>query len=385
MAIHVGVRPRAPAAVLGGFAIAAALVGCGAKPDETGGEAGAAAAATVEAAASAADLAVTLAPVASRELERGLLASGPVTPWEEMQLGVELSGLRVTALHVDVGQQVARGQLLLELDHRTLDSEVRQAEAAHAEAAAGVQLAQVNLKRGEGMAQAKLISAAAFDELRAHLVQAQAREATTRAQRDGVRLRREYATLRAPDAGIVSRRNVQPGQVIAAGAELLALIRQGRLEWRPELPEAELARVQVGDAVRLRDATGASVEGRVRAVSPGVDSAKRTGTIYAELPQPAGLKAGAFVEGRVITDASPGLVVPAAAVVVRDGYPYVFTVDALASDNSGRAHRVRVRTGERVGNLVEVLDGVAAGDRVVVGGAGFLGDGDHVRVVSATK
>lgn len=324
-------------------------------------------------------MAVTLAPVVSQRLERGLLASGPVTPWEEMQLGVELSGLRVTVLHVDVGQQVARGQLLLELDHRTLDSDVRQAEAAHAEAVAGVQLAQVNLKRGEGMAQARLISAAAFDELRAHLVQAQAREATTRAQRDGVRLRRAYATLRAPDAGVVSRRNVQPGQVIAAGTELLALIRQGRLEWRPELPEAELARISVGDLVRLRDAAGVAVEGRVRAVSPGVDSSKRTGTIYAELPQPAGLKAGSFVEGRVLTDASPGLVVPAAAVVVRDGYPFVFTVDPRSSV----VQRVRVRTGERFGDRVEILEGVAAGARVVVQGAGFLGDGDRVRVLDA--
>ena len=323
-------------------------------------------------------LAVTLAPVASRSLERGLLASGPVTPWEEMQLGVELSGLRVTALHVDVGQQVARGQLLLELDHRTLDSELRQADAAHAEAAAGVQLAQVNLKRGQELVASRLISAAAFDELRAALVQAQAREATTRAQRDGVVLRRGYAELRAPDAGIVSRRNVQPGQVIAAGTELLALIRQGRLEWRPELPEAELARVEVGDVVRLREASGAVVEGRVRAVSPGVDASKRTGTVYAELSEPRGLKAGAFVEGRVITDASEGLVVPASAVVVRDGYPFVFTVDP----RSQVAHRLRVRTGERVGEVIEVLQGLKAGDEVVLQGAGFLADGDRVRVVS---
>ena len=355
-------------------ALVFALAGCGGdKPAE--GEAKPGAGAPAEGAA----LAVTLAPVASQALERGVLASGPVTPWEEMQLGVELSGVRVTALHVDVGQQVAKGQLLLELDHRTLDSELRQAEAAHAEAVAGVQLAQVNLKRGEGLVGAKLISAAAFDELRAALVQAQAREATTRAQRDGVALRRGYAWLRAPDAGVVSRRNVQPGQVVAAGAELLALIRQGRLEWRPELPEAELARVKVGDAVRLREASGAVVEGRVRAVSPGVDASKRTGTVYADLPEPRGLKAGAFVEGRVVTDASTGLVVPAAAVVVRDGYPYVFTVDPRSSV----AQRLKVRTGERVGEVVEVLQGLKAGDQVVVQGAGFLTDGDRVRVVDA--
>ena len=131
--------------------------------------------------------------------------------------------------------------------------------------------------------------------------------------------------------------------------------------------------------MRLREASGAVVEGRVRAVSPGVDASKRTGIVYAELPEPRGLKAGAFVEGRVITDASAGLVVPAAAVVVRDGYPFVFTVDA----RSAVAHRLRVRTGERVGDLIEVLQGLKAGDQVVVQGAGFLSDGDQVRVIQA--
>ena len=179
-------------------------------------------------------LAVTLAPAQSATLQRAVQASGPVTAWEDMQLGVELSGLRVTALHVDVGQAVNKGELLLELDHRTLDSQLRQAQAAHDEAAAGVQLAQVNLKRGQGLASSQLISASARDELRAALVQAQAREATTRAQLDSARLQRSFAELRAPDAGIISRRLVQPGQVVAAGSQLLGLIRQGRLEWRPD-------------------------------------------------------------------------------------------------------------------------------------------------------
>jgi len=203
------------------------------------------AAGKVESGASA-GMAVSLVPVRSQALERGLVASGPVTPWEEMQLGVELSGLRVTALHVDVGQRVAKGQLLLELDHRTLDSELRQPDAAHSEAAAGVPPAQANRNRGQPRATDKLISASAFDELRAALVQAQAREATTRAQRDGVQLRRDYAQLRAPDAGIVSRRNVQPGQVIARGTPQLALIRRKHLASPPGLPQAHPARKAPG-------------------------------------------------------------------------------------------------------------------------------------------
>src|SRR5690606_12104300 len=108
------------------------LAGCGGKGD----------AVEETASAPAASLAVSVARVQPREIRRSVLASGPVSAWEEMQLGVELNGLRVTALHVDVGQQVRRGQLLLELDHRLLDSDLAQAKASYG-------VAQANLARAE--------------------------------------------------------------------------------------------------------------------------------------------------------------------------------------------------------------------------------------------
>ena len=351
-----------------GLALALTLVlsACGAEPE-----------AETTAEAPAASLAVSLTRAQSTTIERSLLASGPVSAWEEMQLGVEISGVRVTALNVDVGQQVRKGQVLLELDHRTLDSELRQAQAAANEADAGVALAKTNLARGQMLAKEKLISASAFDELRATLVQAEARQATARAQRDGAQLRRDFAALRAPDDGVIAKRMVQPGQVVMAGAELLRLIRQGRLEWRAELSEAELARVRPGARVRIAASDGSLIEGRVRAVTPGLDAQTRTGTVYADLPQPGTLKVGAFVQGRILTGDSTGVTVPAAAVVQRDGYPYVFTVDA-----NNVARRLRVRTGAAENGRTEVLEGIKAGDRVVERGAGFLGDGDVVRVVN---
>ncbi|MEO5595651.1 MAG: efflux RND transporter periplasmic adaptor subunit [Lysobacteraceae bacterium] len=329
--------------------------------------------------ASTASMAVTLVSAQPRQIERSVVASGPVAAWEEMQLGVELSGMRVTALNVDVGQAVHKGQVLLEVDHRLLDSDLRQAQAAVAEAQAGTNLAQANLGRGQMLAKSQLISASALDELRAALAQAQAKQSTAAAQRDGVKLRRDFASLRAPDDGIISKRMVQPGQVVNTGSELLRLIRQGRLEWRPELAEAELAQVQIGAAVSIRDGKGQTVIGRVRAMSPGVDTNTRTGTVYVALPQPGALQAGAFVEGRIVTSASPGLMVPSAAVVMRDGYAYVFTVD-----DRHLVHRVRVHVGASDGGQVDVLDGIKAGQAVVATGAGFLGDGDNVRVTGET-
>ncbi len=324
-----------------------------------------------------ASMAVSLAKAQSRNIERSIIASGPVSPWEEMQLGVELSGVRVTSLNVDVGQQVKRGQLLLELDHRTLDSELRQADASLNEAKAGVQLANINFNRGQQLAKSQLISASALDELRAGVVQAQARFATTQAIRDGVQLKRNFASLRAPDDGIISKRLVQPGQVVMAGSELLRMIRHGRLEWRAELNEIDLARAQPGASVRLQTGDGKIVDGIVRAVSPGLDAGTRTGTLYADLPNPGNLKSGTFLEGRILVGASETLMVPASSVVQRDGHSYVFKVKP---DNV--VQLIRVTSGNSSQGFTEITSGLKAGDAVVDTGAGLLSDGDRVRVVT---
>lgn len=330
--------------------------------------------------AASSTMAVTLAKAQTRNIERSVIASGPVSAWEEMQLGVELSGVRVTSLNVDVGQSVKRGQLLLQLDHRTLDSDLRQADASLNEAKAGLQLANINFNRGQQLAKSQLISASALDELRAGVVQAQARLATTQAIRDGVQLKRDFASLRAPDDGIISKRLVQPGQVVMAGAELLRLIRRGRLEWRAELNETDLARVQIGAKIRLQTSAGEIVEGIVRAVSPGLDATTRTGTLYADLPNPGSLKAGTFLEGRILTSASQALTIPSTSLIQRDGHSYVYIVTADST-----VQRVRVSSGTSEQGFVEITQGLKAGDAVVDSGAGFLSDGDRVNVVAKTS
>lgn len=332
----------------------------------------------VAAGASAAGMAVSAAPVTPRELAIGVTVSGPVSPVEEMQLGVELGGQRVTSLDVDVGESVRQGQVLLTLDHRTLDSDLAQADAALREAEAGAALARSNLARGEQLVADQYISAGQLDELRAARTQAEARVGTARAARDAAALRRSFADLRAPADGIISRRLVQPGQVVAGGTELLRLIRDGRLEWRAELPAEQLRDIEPGDRIELRTREGATVTGTVRAVSPGVDAETRTGTVYADLPDPGGLQPGTYLDGRIRTGASTVPAIPASAVVLRDGFPVVFTVD-----DKDTVHMVRIEQGGRDQGFVEVRSGLEPGQRVVTQGVGFLADGDQVRVVAA--
>ncbi|RMH93829.1 efflux RND transporter periplasmic adaptor subunit [Lysobacter pythonis] len=327
---------------------------------------------------------VSTAPVVRREMASGLSVSGPVSAVEEMQLGVEVSGLRVTALNVDVGQRVRRGQVLLTLDHRMLDADLAQANASLREAEAGANLARANLARGENLARGQYISTSQLDELRAARTQGEARLGTARAARDTAALRRGFADLRAPAAGVIAKRSVQPGQVVAAGSPLIYLIRDGRLEWRAELPATQLARVKPGDVIRLTGGEGGTVEGRVRAVSPGVDAANRTGTVFADLPpdllEAGTMQVGAYLEGRIDTGSGSVLAVPADALVLRDGFPTVFVLDRAKA--VVQAHRVE--TGTREGGFVEVRGGVEAGAQVVVEGAGFLAEGDRVRVAPAS-
>lgn len=326
-------------------------------------------------------LTVSTATLQEQELNQALVVSGSVGAWQEMSLGVELSDLRVAEVLVEIGDRVRAGQVLLRLDARTLEVQARQADAGVAQARASMELAAANLARGERLVGEGLISSRDADELRARLTSTQAELITAEADRDAARLRLEFATLRAPDDGIISARSAQPGQVVSSGAELLRMIRRGRLEWRAELTESDLPRVRTGAVVELSGPRGERVSGRVRAVSPAVDPLTRVGVLYADLPQPGTLRAGMFAEGRILLGKVKAQVLPREAIVFRDGIPYVF-VARVPSPDDGATFTVeqrRISVGLQQGNLSEVREGIAASERVVVRGAGFLSDGDLVR------
>lgn len=331
------------------------------------------------AAAPVASLTVTVTEAVRRSVPREVVASGSVAAWQEMSLGVELSGVRIASVAVEPGTRVAAGQALLELDRRGLEVQARQAEASLAEARAALELARAQAVRGETLLARSLISSADFDQLRANRAKAEAGLAGAEAERDSARLRLGYATLRAPDAGVISARSAQPGQIVSAGSELLRLIRRGRLEWRAEVAEVDLPQVSVGSAVELRGPDGSQVRGTVRAVSPGIDPKTRTALIYADLPEPGSLRAGMFAEGRLAVGSASVSVVPRESVVFRDGFPFVFVLG-----EGDRVVQRRIETGAAQGDFLEVRSGLATGERVVVKGAGFLGDRDLVRVATGT-
>ena len=320
-------------------------------------------------------LTVALAAPQTREVAREVVASGAVAAWEEVSVGVELSGVRVASVEVEVGSVVEAGDVLLRLDDRTLAAQLLQAEASATEAATNLETARRQAARVRELADEQMVSVQDAEEAEAARDNAQARLNTAIASRDAARVQRGFTVVRAPVAGVVSARSVQPGQVVGAGGELLRLIRDGRLEWRAELAETDLLRVDPGAIVQV-DTPAGPVAGRVRRVSPALDAQSRTATIYVDLPEPGPLRAGMFAQGRITLGRASALLVPMDAVVRRDGRAYVFTVE-----DDGRVRERGVDVGASHGDLIEVREGLATSDRVVARGAGFLGDGDLVRVV----
>ena len=185
--------------------------------------------------------------------------------------------------------------------------------------------------------------------------------------------------------GVITQRDAVEGALPQPGQVLFQLIRDGRLEWRAEVPAAELALVSPGQRVRITPAGVAPMDGRVRLVAPTVDPTTRNGRVMVDVQANPQARAGMFARGDIVLGEAPVLTLPQSAVLLRDGFAYVFKVETDGKDSkTSKVRQIKVQLGERQADRVAVRSGVAAADRVVTQGVGFLADGDTVRVVPAT-
>jgi RND family efflux transporter MFP subunit len=327
--------------------------------------------------APAASMTVTTTTVRSEQIVRTVPATGSIFPWQEVIVGAEVGGYRVAAVLVDVGSRVQKGQPLVQLSGDMLQADLASREAALRSAEAAEINASAALRRGQSVATSGALSAADLDRLKAEQVAAQARVETARVDLHTAQLRVGYATVTAPDSGTVTSRTVSVGQVAQAGQEMLRMLRQNRVEWRAEVPESQLSRIKVGQTVQVSAVDGSVLKGRVRAVAPTVQTNNRTGIAYVDITG-GDARPGMFARGAIEAGKGPALLVPVASVVIQDGYSYVFV---MKGDN--KVERRLVQQAGMHGDSMEVASGVAAGDVIAVTGAGFLKDGDTVRVNNA--
>lgn len=321
---------------------------------------------------------VTAKELEKTDLARGVTANGTIQPWQEIIIGPEVGGYRVAAVNVDVGDHVRQGQELVRIADDMLAAEVASKRANVEQAQATLENAAAAYRRAQSLSVSGALSRSDLDRLRSEELAARARVAVSEADLEGAELRLRHTRVTAPDDGVIAARTVNVGQVAQTGAEMLRLLRKGRVEWRAEIPESRMREIRVGQSVLLATADGAQLQGKVRTIAPTVESTTRAGLVYVDIPSSSGAaRPGMFARGEILLEQSPAQMAPIASMVIQDGYSYVFV---LADEQI--VQRRRVVTGLVKGGLIEIVEGLRPGERIVDKGAGFLKDGDRVNVVT---
>jgi HlyD family secretion protein len=350
--------------------------------------------------------AVTVARVSTAEFVETVLATGSLVAREEILVGPEVEGLRITEVLADEGQRVAKGDVLARLVADTLDAQMAASDAALARTAAAIAQAKSSIvqaearfaEAGNAYERAKPLRAAGhmtdavFDQreqayrtakaqlaaAKDGLLVAEAERAQVEAQRRELTWRRGRVEVRAPAYGLISRRLARVGGHAAGAAEpMFRIVAKGEVELDAEVVETRLGALKPGQQARVAVAGLGEVVGTVRLVSPEVDKATRLGRVRIFLGDNAGLRIGSFARGSIVTASGTGLAVPASAVLYGPDGP---TVQVVVG---GRVETRHVKTGLAAGVLVEVRAGLAAGDLVVARAGTFLREGDTVRPVVA--
>jgi RND family efflux transporter MFP subunit len=351
--------------VIGGtLVLAAALAATGLKTGSAHTE-------PVKAAKSAMNV-TTLVPVAKKWPVQ-LAASGSIVAWQEAVIGAETGGLRITALHADVGARVKRGQLLAELARESVLAEVRRYQAALASARASLAQAKANADRARQVRGSGAISEQQVNDYLATELTAQAAVDLAEAQLSSQKVTLSQTRIVAVDDGIVTSRSALLGQVVSTGSELFRLQRQGRLEWQAEVDARQLALIRQGASAQITLPSGQQARGTVRLAAPTLSTSTSRANVCVTLPAGSGAKAGMFASGQIEAGLQQVLTVPESALVLRDGHSYLFEVGA-----NGKVARRTVTAGTRRDGLVALVSGLGAGARVVQSGGAFLADGDLV-------
>ena len=236
--------------------------------------------------------------------------------------------------------------------------EVAEDRVAAARAAARQAEQRLQLANQGGRSEDVTIAQAQIDELQGQLEELQ--------------IQIDQATIRAPRSGLVSRKNVELGQVVSPGTVLFEMVQNGELELRASLPATELGRIEVGQTAAVRSG-GLEAEGRVWKISPQVDEETRNAEVRIELPNSSGFRPGMFADARITLEFPPAPIAPQKAIFGESPDYYIF----LLKDDQTVA-KAPVSLGPKSEGKVAILDGVSPGQKLVVDGGGFLRDGDKV-------
>lgn len=289
--------------------------------------------------------------------------------------------------HKDIGSRVKQGELLAEIETPEIDQQLSQAMAARQQAASSLDLARSTLERWESLRRKDVVSQQEVDERRSAEAQARANLAAADANVERLKQLEGFKRVLAPFAGVITKRNVDVGDLIdaggGAGRALFVLAQTDPLRVYVNVPQSYAQLVKPGQhvVVTQTELRGSGFKGEIVRTSASIDATSRTMQVEIALPNKDGvLLPGAFVQVALELLPSGVMTIPTNALMIRAEGTRVAAVGA-----DGRVQLRAVRVGRNYGESIEILDGVAAGERLVLNPPDSLNEGDEVSVAETKK
>ena len=324
-----------------------------------------------------------VATVAPMTIEDGVALTGDLHPIETIDVRARIEG-DLETVYVREGDQVRAGQLLARFEASEQESGRASAEADRVAANAELANAQWTLEQNESLFKAGAIAERDLKVSQQAVTTARARlaAAVARLRMSGNEARDTRVV--APASGVVEKRLVDGGVHLSRGAPMFTIVRSGTLELAAAVPARQAGVVRVGQVVHFV-ADGRRFEGRVARVSPTIDPATRSVSVYVQVPNPDNtLRGGTFATGRVVARSLTNvLAIPTAALRQgqEDGKPFVYRIDGRTLNIAP----VQLGVVDEQQGVAQVTEGLQAGDRIVVGNVGTLGRGMQVTIAGTER
>jgi HlyD family secretion protein len=318
---------------------------------------------------------VTVAVPGRATVQTIVTGTGSLAARREMPVGVAGEGGVVTRVLVEPGSWAAKGQVLATVDRsvqvQTADSLAASVRVAQADA----KLAQSNLERAQKLVGNGFISKADIDQKTATRDQALARVRVAQAQLGETQARNRRLDIRAPEAGLVLTRQVEPGQIVSSGSGVLfRMAMGGQMELRTQLAESDIQRLHAGVQAEVTPTGSTQVfKGEVWQVSPVIDPQTRQGIARIALSYNPALRPGGFASARIVAGGNSAVSLPQSAVQSDPLGNYVFILN-----DKNEAVRRAVTTGDVSENGVSIASGLNGTERVVLTAGAFLNPGQKV-------
>jgi membrane fusion protein, multidrug efflux system len=310
-----------------------------------------------------------------QQLRPFMEATGTLYPYEEVTVSAEIEGL-VKTVKAEEGMVIAKGVLLATIDDTEFSHEAIRAQAAVKQAEATLANTQLEFQRKEALYKEELVTRQQFDDVSTRLVLSEADVERAKAALSIARQKLSKTRVHAPLSAAVKEKKVSVGDFVKNGTPLFVLIQPNPIKLKFSVPERETGRLAIGQDVlfHVEAFPGQEFKGKISVIYPSIEEKTRTLMVEALVPNPGtSLKPGLFAKLTLYTgQARDTIVVPITSLLYEGDKVRIFVADG------DRASERSVKLGNKYGEVMEIVEGLKEGEKVVVAGQQSLSDGAKV-------